>query len=253
MEISLISVIMPAFNSEKTIRKAVESVLAQTYTTLELLIVVDPCKDKTVEIANSITDERIHLIVNEKRLGIANSRNLGVQNAKGEWIAFLDSDDAWAVDKLEKQMQAANESDLIFTGSAFVDENDDSIDYTLHIPSRVTYKDLLKQNIISCSSVLVRTKWISKNPMPNSKDITEDYASWLLILREVPYAIGIDEPLLIYRMALGSDSSNKIKMIKKNWNTYKYLKIPFFQAIISLCCYIIRSLKKYSRLKGAHR
>jgi len=253
MERPVVSVVMPAYNSEKTIGVAIDSVILQSFVHWELLIIVDPSKDSTIEIIKNYHDERIRLISNDRRLGIAESRNLGVREARGEWIAFLDSDDAWKAEKLEKQVAATDQSDLLFTGSAFMDENNKRINYELHVPAQVNYTDLLKQNIISCSSVLVKKTRIMMHPMPNVKDITEDYATWLSILRDIPYAVGIDEPLLIYRYSSSSDSSNKIKMVKKNWNTFKLLKVPGIQAIASLMSYGLRSLKKYRRLKGTQK
>lgn len=251
MEKPVVTVVMPAYNSETTIEQSVNSIISQTFKNWELIVVVDPSKDSTVEIIKSYQDRRIRLIENNDRLGIADSRNLGVREARGDWIAFLDSDDAWLPNKIDKQLAISKQSDLIYTGSGFMDENNASIDFELHVPTRVTYKELLKQNIISCSSVLIRKKWIEKYPMPNDKKITEDYASWLSILKEIPFAVGVDEPLLVYRFAAGSDSSNKMNMVKKNWNTYKYLEVPFPQAVSSLFSYAVRSLKKYRQLKGA--
>ena len=253
MDNPVVSVVMAAYNSEASIKQSIDSVIAQTYNSWELIIVVDPSSDSTADIVRGYSDKRIRLIENKERLGISHSRNLGVKEAKGDWIAFIDSDDVWLSEKIEKQIDASIKSDLIFTGSGFMNNNGHIIDYIFHVPAQVTYRELLKQNIISCSSVLIKKEWISKYPMPSAKNITEDYASWLLVLRNIPFAVGIDEPLLLYRLANGSDSSNKIKMIIKNWNTFRYLRVPLPQSVSSLMSYAVRSLHKYRQLKGARK
>ena len=127
----LVSIIMAAFNSEKTIPTAINSILAQTYTDWELLVINDCSKDRTAEVVASFTDPRIRLLQNEKNSGVSVSRKKGMEAANGEWIAVLDSDDAWAPDKLEKQIRLAKDTgaELIFTGSAFMDDDGNPIDW----------------------------------------------------------------------------------------------------------------------------
>lgn len=122
-EFGLISIIMAAYNAEKTIEQAINSVLRQTYTDFELLVVNDCSKDRTVELVKSIAakDNRVRLISNEKNSGVSFTRKHGLEESNGSWIAILDSDDAWTPDKLEKQieLQKRTNADLLFTGSAF--------------------------------------------------------------------------------------------------------------------------------------
>ena len=146
----LISVIMAAYNSEKTIKMAIESVLKQTYTNFELLVINDCSTDNTEKIVCEIIrrDSRVRLLRNEKRGGVSVARKRGLAEVKGEWIAILDSDDAWAEEKLEKQivLQRKTNAELLFTGSAFMDSEGLPIHWYLHVPTEVTYKQLLKQN-----------------------------------------------------------------------------------------------------------
>ena len=104
-------------------------------------------------------------IENETNLGVSFSRKIGMENARGEWIAVLDSDDAWTSDKLEKQISLANSigAELVFTGSAFMDDDGEKLDWQLHVPKRLTYRELLKQNLVSNSSVLVKKELYKKN------------------------------------------------------------------------------------------
>lgn len=114
-EFGLISIIMAAYNAEKTIEQAINSVLRQTYTDFELLVVNDCSKDRTVELVKSIAakDNRVRLISNEKNSGVSFTRKHGLEESNGSWIAILDSDDAWTPDKLEKQIELQREQMLI--------------------------------------------------------------------------------------------------------------------------------------------
>lgn len=246
----LVSIIMAAYNSEKTIGIAINSILVQTYTDWELIVINDCSKDRTVEIVTSYTDSRIRLLQNDKNSGVSISRKKGMEAANGEWIAVLDSDDAWAPDKLEKQIKLANDTgaELIFTGSAFMDDDGKPIDWQLHVPTTLPYRELLKQNLVSNSSVLVKAT-LYKQFYAIGDEMHEDFAIWLGITKTGRVAYGIDEPLLIYRVASSSKSSNKVKAAKMNWNTYRYVGLNPVAASYYMCWYIVKGLLKYRHLK----
>ena len=248
----LISIIMAAYNAEKTIEGAINSVLGQTYTNFELLVVNDCSKDRTVELVERIAakDGRVRLISNEKNSGVSYTRKHGLEEANGSWIAILDSDDIWAPKKLEKQieLQRQKNADLLFTGSAFMDSDGQPIDWYLHAPAEVAYSQLLKQNVLSNSSALVRKELYEKNYVVGD-GMHEDFAVWLSILKEGKKAYGVDEPLLIYRISKSSKSGNKIKAAKMNWNTYRYIGLNLIEAAYYEGCYIIKSLIKYTNIK----
>ena len=173
-----------------------------------------------------------------------------MKEAKGEWIAILDSDDAWAPKKLEKQikLQEKTNADLLFTGSAFMDSEGNPINWYLHAPAEITYRQLLKQNVLSNSSALVRKELYAKHYAVGD-GMHEDFAIWLGILKEDRKAYGVDEPLLIYRIARSSKSGNKVKAAKMNWNTYRYIGLNPVEAIYYEAWYIIRGVMKYKNLK----
>lgn len=251
-DFGLISIIMAVYNAEKTIEYAIDSVLNQTYPNFELLVINDCSTDGTAELVSSIMakDCRVRLISNEKNSGVSCTRKNGLNEAKGAWIAILDSDDAWAPEKLEKQiaLQKKMNADLLFTGSAFMDSDGHAIDWYLHAPERVTYRQLLKQNVLSNSSALVRKELYAKYYAIGDK-MHEDFAIWLGILKEGREAYGVDEPLLIYRIAKSSKSGNKIKAARMNWNTYRYVGLNPFSAFYYECWYVIKGLLKYRNLK----
>lgn len=252
-EFGLVSIIMAAYNAEKTIELAIESVLNQTYSNFELLVINDCSKDGTAKLveAFSAKDNRVRLISNEKNSGVSYTRKYGLEEAKGSWIAILDSDDVWAPEKLEKQIELQNRTnaDLLFTGSAFMDSEGRPIDWYLHAPAEVTYRQLLKQNVLSNSSALVRKALYAKYYAVGD-GMHEDFAIWLSILKEEGRkAYGVDEPLLIYRIAKSSKSGNKVKAAKMNWNTYRYVGLNVVEAAYYEAWYMFKNVMKYANLK----
>lgn len=254
-----ISIVMPSYNSSRTIEESIHSVISQSYTNWELIVIDDCSKDGTVDIVNKIIENNkdldIKLFRNKENMGVAFSRNFGVKAAEGDWVSFLDSDDLWTQDKLEKQVQILkNNSDspkLLFTGSAFITSKNEVLNYTLHVPTRIERKELQKQNLISCSSVLASKELLMKHEFPTTEaPIHEDFVVWIEILKEIPYAYGIDEPLLIYRVSDGSKSSRKSKAAVMNWNTYRYVGMGIPVSIYYMLCYTIRGLKKWGRIKA---
>lgn len=250
----MVTIIMPAYNCERYLRSAVASVMAQTYKDWTLFIIDDRSTDNTFSLAKELgsMDERIKVFHNKINLGVARTRNMGVKIAKSDWIAFLDSDDMWEPEKLEKQMSLSEKipnAKILFTGSQFIDKNGQEMDYILHIPSKVNRKGILKQNVVSCSSVLVKRDLMLNYSMPEKQMIHEDFASWLGILSQEKYAYGIDEPLLIYRKSDESKSGNKVNSAKMNWNTYRYVGLDVVSAAYYMCWYTIRGILKYRHLR----
>lgn len=255
-DFGLISIIMAAYNAEKTIEQAINSVLSQTYPDFELLVVNDCSTDKTAMLAEAIVkkDDRVRLISNEKNSGVSYTRKHGLEEASGEWVAILDSDDAWVPEKLEKQinLQKKTNADLLFTGSAFMDADGKPIDWYLAAPAEVTYRQLLKQNVLSNSSALVRKELYAKYYAVGD-GMHEDFALWLNILKDGRKAYGVDEPLLIYRIAKSSKSGNKFKAAKMNWNTYRYIGLNPIEAAYYEGWYMIKNVIKYTNLKISGR
>lgn len=245
-----ISIITPAYNCEKYLPETVKSVFSQTFEDWELLIIDDCSKDNTYRCMKKLAekDKRIRIFQNEVNSGSAATRNFGVCKAQGEWIAFLDGDDLWKPDKLEKQLAVLEQrpdARLIFTGSGFMDADGRPIAYTLHVPEKINRSRLLRQNIISCSSVLIKKELITEFPMPEESGIHEDFATWLSILERISWAYGVDEPLLVYRKARDSKSGKKGKSARMNWKTYKKVGIPIGSRIICMLGYTLHGVWKY--------
>ena len=181
------------------ISAAIRSVLAQTYTDWELIVVNDCSKDNTLEIAETFakSDPRIRVMSNESNLGVSLTRKKALDAAKGEWIAVLDSDDIWESDKLEKQFALAEKenADLVFTGSAFIDNDGNPINWQLHVPGTISYRELLKQNLISNSSVLVK-KELYEQFYAVGDYMHEDFAMWLGITKAGYKVCGLDDVII---------------------------------------------------------
>ena len=145
----IVSVIMPAYNAARYLEEAVASVLAQTWQNWELIIIEDASSDGTWQLVNMLAkrDARIRILRNQNNLGAAKSRNQGVMEARGDWIAFLDSDDVWEPEKLAAQIEFAHQkgAEFTFTGSAFMDVDGKRRSYYLAVPEKVSYRQLLKQ------------------------------------------------------------------------------------------------------------
>lgn len=220
-----VSVIMPAYNAERTIRDSIESILHQSFRDFELIVIDDGSRDGTKEIVEKLAagDSRIRFLQNEKNSGVSYTRNRAVSLAEGEWIAFLDSDDQWLPEKLEKQLALAEQHPdmvLCYTASSFISDDGKPYGYVMEAAERMSYKMLLKKNLISCSSVMIRSSVMKGVKMPSDK-MHEDYFVWLTVVREFGVAYGINEPLLVYRLSANSKSSSRIKSAKMLYNSYR--------------------------------
>jgi len=251
----LVSIIMPAYNAEKTVKDSVLSALNQTYTDFELIIIDDGSKDRTTEILKELamTDSRIRILRNSPNQGVSASRNRGISEATGEWIAFLDSDDLWREDKLSLQLELAKKNPdavLTYTASAFITNDGKRLGYVLPAEEIVNRRTLIRRNLLSCSSVMVRTELLRTCPFPGDK-IHEDYYVWLTLLKRIPCAYGINEPLLIYRLTENSRSSNAIRSTKMLYHTYRAVGMNPLSAAIHVPPYLLYVLDKKRKQKRA--
>jgi teichuronic acid biosynthesis glycosyltransferase TuaG len=243
-----VSVITPVYNSERFIAETITSVQNQTYTDWEMILVDDCSNDNSVKIIDEIAkkDSRIKYIKLNKNSGPAVARNTAIEDAKGRYIAFLDSDDLWESNKLEKQIKFMEENKIAFSFTSYrlIDEKGNDLNKVIRVPSRINYNELLKNTIIGCSTVVIDRDIVGDFKMPLVR-AGQDIATWLSILRRGFEAYGINEPLAKYRKVAGSVSSNKIKALKRTWNVYKNIeKVPFPKIYYVYMWYIINAIKK---------
>ena len=248
MKKSLVSIITPMYNSGKFIKYTIESVLNQTYDYWEMLIIDDCSTDNGPEIVKQYMekDSRIKYIRVETNQGVSNARNIGLSQMQGKFIAFLDSDDIWEKNKLEKQISFMKKNNCVisFTSYELINEENKKLDKVVRVPKSVDYKTLLKGNILGCLTVVIdRSKLDFKIKMSGAKH--EDYVLWLSILKKGYLAYGIDEVLAQYRKSATSLSGNKVKSAMWTWNIYRNIeKIPLHKSIYYFINYGINGIKK---------
>ena len=223
VDYGLVSIIMPNYNSEKFIKDSVKSVISQTYKNWELIIVDDCSTDSSLNLLEELCDDRIRIFRNKVNSGAAASRNQAIELAQGRWIAFLDSDDLWSEDKLIRHIRFMLDSNsaFSFTHYAVLDSNNYMV--TEFAPSNdlYDYNAILKHCYIGCSTVIYDSEKIGKILMPTDAIKREDFACWLKILKTCEYARCFHECLTTYRVHSASVSSNKLKMVKYQWNVYR--------------------------------
>lgn len=246
----LVSVIMPAYNAEKYIENSIRSVISQTYTNWELLVLDDCSTDQTAEIAEHFAsvDSRIRVLHNSRNMGVARTRNNGLDLVKGQWIALLDSDDVWHDEKLQKQLHKAEESgaDIIYCSYSMIDENAEHMsDYI--VSESTSYSDMLKESVISCSTALLRQSVLSYHRF-STDYYHEDYAFWLELLKSGCRAVAVKEVLADYRVVQGSRSSNKLKSARNRWLMYRQVeKLPLARSVGVFTAYALHGIAKYRR------
>lgn len=241
-----VSIIMPAYNCEKFIKKAVGSVQKQTYTDWELLIVNDCSSDGTVDIINSMSadDSRIKLFHNSKRSGAAATRNKAVKNATGKYIAFLDSDDVWTSDKLEKQIGFMEKNGYCFTCTSYdkIDENDNKSGVVIPAVS-VDYEGLLRR-CPGNSTVIYNAEKLGKFSVPLIKK-RNDYLMWMQVIKKAKKIHGLNEVLSSHRIVSNSISSKKMTLVKYHWIVYrKYEKLSVIKSAYLCLFWIAKGIFK---------
>ncbi|WP_278404205.1 glycosyltransferase family 2 protein [Pseudoalteromonas ruthenica] len=244
-----VSIIMPAYNVEDYIEESIRSVIEQTYSNWELIIIDDRSTDQTIsKVEPFLADNRIKLLVNECNLGGAGTRNRGIDMASGRFIAFLDSDDLWSPEKLEQQVDfmLSNGHQFCFTGYSNISETGKYLN-EVECPKKVSFSDLLKSNYIGCLTVMYDTATLGKQSMPLYRK-RQDYALWLKLLKLTGHAYGLQSSLAQYRIRGGSLSKSKVDAIKFYWQILRDVgKCSVAKSSYNLLCYLsIVCVKKFS-------
>ena len=216
----LLSIILPTHNSQGFLSTTIASIIAQTVSNWELIIIDDASTDGTLEKAHEFaqSDSRIHIVAQKTNRGAAYSRNVGLERAEGRMIAFIDSDDLWFPDKIEKQLYLMERYRADISYTSYIRSNEhDNRRTVVKVPARVTYHSMLRRNKIACSTAVVRRSTCGTVRQP---PITRrcDHGYWLALLRDGGRtAIGLNEPLAVYRVHRQSLSANKIIAARYSW------------------------------------
>ena len=244
----LVSIITPAFRAEAVISETIKSVIAQTHANWEMLIAEDCSPDNTREVIRqwARTDPRIRLIALEQNGGPAMARNAALERASGRWIAFLDSDDLWLPQKIERTLAHAleHQAALTFTGFRRMTADGQSIGRYVGAPHRLSYRQLLGNTAIATSTVLLDRNVTGDIRM--KKTYYDDFDCWLQILKRGHSAYGLNEDLMHYRVLGQSVSRNKRRSAAHVWRAYRDqegLSLP--ASLWYFCQYAIRGLLKY--------
>ncbi len=254
MTSELVSIIMPMYKGADFVGKTIESVIHQTFTNWELIIVDDCSADDNagINVVNSYHDRRINLIVNSVNLGSSGSRNVALRSAKGRFISFLDSDDLWHPEYLEKQLRFLEQSGATIVFSSFkrIDEaTDKEVLIPYIVPKRVDYRSLLRTcPLIPSASVYDRSRCRSYLFNERMGSLRDDYVYWLEMLKDIDYAFGNQEVLVSYRLRRSSVTSNKLRMIIPQWSVLRRVeRLSLLSCVYNIASWAVISFFKYLR------
>ena len=219
----LISVVVPVHNAAGSLHRGLTSVLGQTLTDFELIVIDDCSTDESASILKhySELDERVQFFSTERNGGPGAARNVGLKNARGQYIAFLDADDFWTRDKLEKQIRCFEDDEVILSHTSVVLLNTrGDVLGIVNGRRRMNLWDMFVGNRIAMSSAMIRRDLIGAEEMPQMRN-REDYAYWISLLkRNKGYVLRVPDALCGYVKTPGSLSSNAMKNIVDTYHMY---------------------------------
>lgn len=244
----LISIVVPVHNTEKFIRDTISSVLNQTIDNYELILVNDASTDNTLSILKEYeNNKRIKIIDLKDNVGAAEARNIGIKSSIGNYLCFLDADDYWNPNKLEKQINFMKEKACAFsfTGYEFADSNLNPLNKKVRVPKTLNYNQLLRNTTIFTSTVMFNLNKINDDMIKFPIVKSEDTALWLSILKNNYIAYGLNENLVYYRRSESTLSSNKIEAIKRIWNLYRNVEnLSLIRSIYNFIFYAFNAVRR---------
>ena len=254
MNKGLVSIIVPVYNAGKWIEDTILSVKSQTYKDWELILVDDGSSDDSVEVMKRFEADNIRIILysdsetaSGKNHGAAYARNRGVKEASGRYICFIDADDLWSPDKLEKQLKHISENDAAFsfTGYEFADGSGLGVQKIVRVPSTISYRQALKNTTIFTSTVMFDMEKLTKEDIKMPDVPSEDTATWWKVLKKTGKAYGLDEQLTLYRRGAKTLSSNKMTAVSRIWNLYR--NVEGLNVIYSAYCFVFWAVRAMIR------
>lgn len=246
----LVSIIIPVYNASRFLEETINSIQKQTYSNWEAIFIDDCSSDNSYNLIKKYQkeDKRIKLIKNKTNNGVAISRNNGIDYAKGEYLCFLDADDKWHPEKLEKQINFMQElnCEFSFTGYQFANEKCNPNGKIVSVPNKINYKQALKNTTIWTSTVMFNMGKLTKDDiyMPNIKR-GQDTATWWKVLKKIEYAYGLNEVLSYYRRTNNSLSANKLTALKRTWNLYRNVEhLNILSSFYNFCWYCFNAVRR---------
>lgn len=216
-----VSVLMPVFNAEETLLRAVQSVQQQTFNNWELLLIDDGSTDRSAAICAQLqcSDHRVRLLSMGRNQGAACARNFGLSGARGRYIAFLDADDVWLPSKLSHQLAFMRAGSHAFAYTGFWKANGHRL-RRIKVPKKVTHRALMRGNVIGCLTAIYDRSVFGSVPMPDLP-MRHDFALWLKLLRRHDMAAGLNAPLAIHHRRRDSLSASNAKAARALWHVYR--------------------------------
>ena len=250
MENRKVSIITPLYNGERFLSQTIESVLAQTYTDWEMMIINDGSTDNSLAVARSYADKDARIqVYSQPNAGSAAARNNGIRRATGRYIALLDADDLWEPWFLKQQLKLMEEKKclLVYGAHKRINEDNEEVLQPFIPPERVTYKDMLRTCSITCLTGLYDTVPYGKIYLHEEfRSLRDDYIYWLEILRKCGVAYGNQGVVGSYRMLNTSLTSNKWKMVKPQFMVYRKVeKLGMLKSVFYLLCWAMNGIIKY--------
>lgn len=246
----LVSIIIPVYNASRFLEETINSIQEQTYSNWEAIFIDDCSSDNSYNLIKKYQkeDKRIKLIKNKTNSGAAVSRNNGIDHAEGDYLCFLDADDKWHPEKLEKQINFMQElnCEFSFTGYQFANEKCNPNGKIVSVPDKINYKQALKNTTIWTSTVMFNMNKLSKEDihMPNIKR-GQDTATWWKVLKKIKYAYGLNEVLSYYRRTNNSLSANKLTALKRTWNLYRNVEhLNILSSFYNFCWYCFNAVRR---------
>lgn len=236
----LVSIITPLYNAEEYISKTAQSVLEQSYPHWEWIVVDDGSIDNSYTTIETFKDPRIRLYKNCKNKGVVETRNYALSLAQGQYISFLDSDDCWHKDKLDKQLSFMKKENLVISFHSYQKFSGDKMGQVIHAKPSVSYRDMLRSNYIGCLTCMVNKEKVGSLKMIEGYKAREDWIFWLEILKKnKTVARSLPDVLAYYRIVENSLSSKKVEMIKEQYRVYREV---LGMNIVSTSYYLARYL-----------
>lgn len=246
----LVSVVMPMHNNAKFVLESIDSVLSQTYSNFELLVVDDGSSDGSFDLVSKIADPRIKLFRNEKSLGAAGARNVALRNAKGKYVAFLDADDLWKPKKLETVISIMEREGSSFVFSDYDVASEDLTPlYTVLGPDSIDRRKMIRCCYIGCLTVVYNREVVGTIQVDERLKKRNDYAMWLLAIGKTGVCHRIPDSLAIYRKNQNGISKKKGKLIFWHYRLFRWVMHfgplkAWFHALVNVFFYFLKR-KKY--------
>ena len=240
-DIPLVSIITPSYNSKSFFKETFDSVISQTFNNWEWIIVDDCSIDDSLDFIKKMcsSDERIKVFSTNQNSGAAVTRNVGISKASGRYICFLDSDDLWKEDKLEKQLEYIQNNEVVFCYTDYDVRflNGKTKKFSPKSES-INYKKLLKKCDIGCLTVMYDSLKLGKVYMNTNAPKREDYATWLELARKGTKMFHLKLNLAIYRINNNGVSFNKFKLLKYHWHVYRKCEhLNLLKSLFYLLCF----------------